>query len=203
MARGAAGYSGTPLVRKLGLRPDLRVCLLHEPDGFRALLDGIERFDISTSLEGAFDYLHLFTDSRAEAARFETLTGHVAAGGRAAHRVRGRQGVRGRPRLVGAEVPAPPQPPPAITPAPPHAPPRHAAGGRRHADRLPAGLPGRRRPVRSGGRWCGSGARPAGRTRRSGAPPTASYRAPGAAAATRPAARCRAGCCRTARGWPG
>ena len=82
MARGAAGYSGTPLVRKLGLRPDLRVCLLHEPDGFRALLDGIERFDISTSLEGAFDYLHLFTDSRAElAARFETLTGHVAAGG--------------------------------------------------------------------------------------------------------------------------
>ncbi len=82
MAKGSAGYSGTPLVRKLGLRPGLRVCLLHEPDGFRALLDGVERFDITADLRGTFDYLHLFTDSRAElAARFDTLAGHVADGG--------------------------------------------------------------------------------------------------------------------------
>ena len=31
----SAGYSGTPLARKLGLRPGLRVCLLQEPPGFR------------------------------------------------------------------------------------------------------------------------------------------------------------------------
>ena len=78
----ADGYSGTPLVRKLGLRPGLRVCLLHEPDGFRALLDGVEQFDIVTTPQGAFDYLHYFTDSRAELeARFASLAGHVADGG--------------------------------------------------------------------------------------------------------------------------
>ncbi|MDE0026455.1 MAG: hypothetical protein OXP69_18760 [Spirochaetaceae bacterium] len=82
MARGPAGYSGTPLIRKLGLRPDLRVCLLHEPDGFRALLDGVERFDITADLQGTFDYLQFFTDSRAELeARFPALAGHVADGG--------------------------------------------------------------------------------------------------------------------------
>ena len=82
MSGTAAGYSGTPLVRKLGLRPELRACLLHEPEGFRALLDGAERLDISTAPAGMFDYLHFFTDSRAELeARFAALAGHVADGG--------------------------------------------------------------------------------------------------------------------------
>ena len=82
MAATAAGYSGTPLARKLGLRPGLRVCLLQEPAGFRALLDDVERLAITTTLDGAFDYLQYFTDSRAKLeARFATLAGHVAAGG--------------------------------------------------------------------------------------------------------------------------
>ena len=77
-----AGYSGTPLARKLGLRPGLRVCLLQEPAGFRALLDDVEQFDVTTALEGPFDYLQFFTDSRVELeARFATLAGHVAEGG--------------------------------------------------------------------------------------------------------------------------
>ena len=82
MSGSLAGYSGTPLVRKLGLRAGLRICLLHEPDGFRALLDGVEQLDIATALDGTFDYLHCFTDSRADLeARFATLAGHVADGG--------------------------------------------------------------------------------------------------------------------------
>ena len=82
MRDGSAGYSGTPLVRKLGLRPGLRACLLQEPRGFRTLLDGVEKFDIATSPDGAFDYLHFFTDSREELeARFAGLAGHVADGG--------------------------------------------------------------------------------------------------------------------------
>jgi hypothetical protein len=77
-----AGYSGTPLERKLGLRPGLRVCLLQEPAGFRALLDDVMQLDITTTLEGRFDYLQFFTDSRVELeARFTTLAGHVAEGG--------------------------------------------------------------------------------------------------------------------------
>jgi hypothetical protein len=35
-----AGYSGTPLVKKLGIRPDGRVALVHAPAGFA--LDGVE-----------------------------------------------------------------------------------------------------------------------------------------------------------------
>jgi hypothetical protein len=40
-----AGYSGTPLVKKLGLRPGMRVAFLEAPDGFEgtlgALPDGV------------------------------------------------------------------------------------------------------------------------------------------------------------------
>ncbi len=82
MATTPAGYSGTPLVRKLGLRPGLRVCLLQEPAGFRDLLSDVEQLDITTTLAGSFDYLQFFTDSRVELeARFATLAGHVAPGG--------------------------------------------------------------------------------------------------------------------------
>ena len=78
----SAGYSGTPLARKLGLRPGLRIGLLREPDGFRALLDDVEALDIVTTLEGTFDYLQFFTDSRAELEpHFAILAAHVAPGG--------------------------------------------------------------------------------------------------------------------------
>src|SRR6476620_9766744 len=36
-----AGYSGTPLHRKLGIKPGHRVTLLDAPDGFEASLDGL------------------------------------------------------------------------------------------------------------------------------------------------------------------
>ena len=62
----SAGYSGTPLARKLGLRPGLRVCLLQEPAGFRELLDDVAHLDITTTLEGSFDYVQIFTDSVSE-----------------------------------------------------------------------------------------------------------------------------------------
>jgi hypothetical protein len=41
MATPPAGYSGTPLVRKLGIREGMRVALLHAPDGFDAVLDEV------------------------------------------------------------------------------------------------------------------------------------------------------------------
>ncbi len=33
----SSGYSGTPLEKKLGLQPGMRICLLHEPRYYRAL----------------------------------------------------------------------------------------------------------------------------------------------------------------------
>lgn len=35
---GSAGYSGTPLVRKLGIKPGHRVAVVREPDELRSLL---------------------------------------------------------------------------------------------------------------------------------------------------------------------
>jgi hypothetical protein len=35
---GAAGYSGTPLARKLGIKADSRLALIGAPDGFEAVL---------------------------------------------------------------------------------------------------------------------------------------------------------------------
>ena len=38
MIAATAGYSGTPLVRKLGIKPDARLALIGAPDGFDATL---------------------------------------------------------------------------------------------------------------------------------------------------------------------
>jgi hypothetical protein len=57
-----AGYSGTPLLKKLGISDDSRVAVVNEPDGF----DGFASVDASAALRGRFDVLVFFTTSRAE-----------------------------------------------------------------------------------------------------------------------------------------
>jgi len=37
----AAGYSGTPLTKKLGIKAGFRVAVVDEPAGFQSLLDGL------------------------------------------------------------------------------------------------------------------------------------------------------------------
>jgi hypothetical protein len=70
VSAGAAGYSGTPLVRKLGVGEGMRVAWLGAPDGFEALLqplpDGLVR---RTSARGRLDLAVLFTTERAVLAR--------------------------------------------------------------------------------------------------------------------------------------
>lgn len=72
-----AGYSGTPLAKKLGIAVDATVALLAEPDGFRELLapipDGVE---FRTTLRGHADVVVFFTTRRSEFER------RVAAAGR-------------------------------------------------------------------------------------------------------------------------
>ena len=60
-----AGYSGTPLVKKLGLSPALKVLLLHPPDNYFQLLEA----DLSSQLcrphkTETPDWVHLFAASR-------------------------------------------------------------------------------------------------------------------------------------------
>jgi len=70
-----AGYSGTPLPRKLGIKEGHRVGLVDAPDGFDRTLgelpDGVET---RTSARGSLDVLVFFTISRsALGRRFDSL----------------------------------------------------------------------------------------------------------------------------------
>lgn len=59
-----AGYSTTPLRKKLGIRPGMRVAFIHEPKHFRALLDEVSDIDIHTRLGKTHDYIHYFTQKQ-------------------------------------------------------------------------------------------------------------------------------------------
>lgn len=65
-APSPAGYSGTPLARKLGLREGSRVVALDEPEGYRDWLaplpDGV-RFEAEP--DSQTDVVHLFVTRRA------------------------------------------------------------------------------------------------------------------------------------------
>lgn len=68
-----AGYSGTPLAKKLGIKPEARLAVLDAPDGFAIpdLPDGVEP---RSSARGTFDVILSFHTSRvALAKRIPTL----------------------------------------------------------------------------------------------------------------------------------
>ena len=73
-----AGYSGTPLATKLGLKAGHTVAVVAEPDGFRALLDPIpDDVAFRASLRGRADLALLFVTER------KVLEAKVEAAGRA------------------------------------------------------------------------------------------------------------------------
>jgi hypothetical protein len=60
-----AGYSGTPLPAKLGVREGSRLMLLHAPDGFDDTLGPLpEGVRVVRRLSGAADVVLAFVDSR-------------------------------------------------------------------------------------------------------------------------------------------
>jgi len=84
----SAGYSGTPLIKKLGIKPGMTIWLVNAPhaptlDHYLDLLGGIP--DGVTFLEGAaksIDFIHFFTKERAEhEAQFPVLTEALAQDG--------------------------------------------------------------------------------------------------------------------------
>ena len=57
-----AGYSGTPLARKLGIKPGARVYVESAPEHYLALLEPLPaNVFFSPRLTGAFDLIHFFT----------------------------------------------------------------------------------------------------------------------------------------------
>ena len=60
-----AGYSGTPLTTKLGIRSGQVVCVLDEPAGFRSLLDPLPGGVVfKVQVRGALDVVVLFVIAR-------------------------------------------------------------------------------------------------------------------------------------------
>jgi hypothetical protein len=65
-----AGYSGTPLAQKLGIKSETTVIVINEPDGYRKLLGKIPsdvKFSGRALNNSAF--VHLFTRRRSELAK--------------------------------------------------------------------------------------------------------------------------------------
>lgn len=76
-----AGYSGTPLIKKLGIKDGMRVCFLHAPDHYRALLGDMPSSPDDTTPSGA-DFMHAFYYERADLEQeLPRLMGQIARDG--------------------------------------------------------------------------------------------------------------------------
>ena len=78
-----AGYSGTPLPRKLGIKPGMRVVVVKPPEGFAAILEPLPPdVTLRTTNRGARDVTLWFTRSRRELERGMTRMAQAAGDGR-------------------------------------------------------------------------------------------------------------------------
>jgi hypothetical protein len=64
MAKASAGYSGTPLAKKLGIKPGFRVYADGDPPNYRELLEPLPNgVAFVEKLQAKLDMIHLFTTS--------------------------------------------------------------------------------------------------------------------------------------------
>ena len=62
-----AGYSGTPLAKKLGYKAGMRTCVLNAPDDYQALVAPLpDDVTFVDELEAGLDLVHLFVVERSE-----------------------------------------------------------------------------------------------------------------------------------------
>lgn len=62
-----AGYSGTPLTRKLGVKDGSKMLVVGAPEGYVKLLEPLpEAVQFVSKLSEAVDIVHIFTDQKAE-----------------------------------------------------------------------------------------------------------------------------------------
>lgn len=63
-----AGYSGTPLLKKLGIKPGYRVLFINEPDHYQSLLgtfpEGVQL--VSQTHPDLIDFIHVFCKTEEE-----------------------------------------------------------------------------------------------------------------------------------------
>lgn len=78
-----AGYSGTPLVQKLGIKPGQRIALLSGPPGYRKTLGALpDQVNCAEQLDEKLDFIQLFVTTQAELKRrFKEAKGYLAMNG--------------------------------------------------------------------------------------------------------------------------
>jgi hypothetical protein len=60
-----AGYSKTPLIKKLGIKPGFRLIILNAPENYTQTLGELpEDIMVADSLAGSLDFIHFFTTRR-------------------------------------------------------------------------------------------------------------------------------------------
>lgn len=76
-----AGYSGTPLVQKLGIKPGARMRLVSEPGNFRSILGALPD-GVRSSPRGELDFAMLFSKTIADLEKhFVALRDRLASNG--------------------------------------------------------------------------------------------------------------------------
>ena len=65
-----AGYSGAPLVKKLGIKPGFRVRFVNPPKGYDKTLGRLPvEVTVASTTRGTFDFIQIFADKQAELGR--------------------------------------------------------------------------------------------------------------------------------------
>jgi hypothetical protein len=79
----STGYSGTPLVKKLGIKPGFRVFVDNAPDNYLQLLEPLpDQFTFVAKIEGDLDMVHIFTDRKKDlAAKLKQYVKMIKANG--------------------------------------------------------------------------------------------------------------------------
>ena len=78
-----AGYSGKPLVQKLGIKPEMRIAIVNAPRGYGRVLGKLpSRVTRKASAVGPLDFVQFFTTERRELERrFAALARTLAPAG--------------------------------------------------------------------------------------------------------------------------
>ena len=78
-----AGYSGTPLIKKLGIKAGMSVCFVNAPEHYPDLLGALpDDVTVVGSVEADLDFIHFFTKDRAELeAHFAELKAGISYSG--------------------------------------------------------------------------------------------------------------------------
>lgn len=64
-AKSPAGYSGTPLAKKLGIVPGARVCVIDAPSAYARIVDPLpERVVMAKRVDASTDLVHAFVPTR-------------------------------------------------------------------------------------------------------------------------------------------